>query len=130
MALVAGDYKCLEKSLPTALSQEGKARRPKANEVKAITGFTIGGVAPIGMTASLPMVIDRSLKRFDAIYTAAGHPRCVFPIAFADLKLMTEAIVSFNTAEPLDGLSIDAPGLASSKTFDESHESRHMGATE
>ena len=130
MALVAGDHKCLEKSLPTALSLEGKVGRPKANEVKAITGFTIGGVAPIGMTACLPMVIDRSLQRFDTIYAAAGHPRCVFPIAFADLQLITEAIVSFNIAAPLDSLSVDAPGLASSKIFNEGHESRHIGATE
>ena len=130
MALVAGDHKCLEKSLPIALSLEGKVGRPKADEVKAITGFTIGGVAPIGMTACLPMVIDQSLERFDTIYAAAGHPRCVFPIAFANLQLMTEAIVSFNIAEPLDGLSVAAPGLATSKPLDEGLESRHTGRTE
>ena len=110
MALVAGDHKCLESALPAVLCLEGKVGRPKANEVKAITGFTIGGVAPIGMTERLPMVIDQSFKRFDALYAAAGHPHCVFPIVFTDLQRVTGAIVTFNIAEPLAGVSFDRPG--------------------
>ena len=110
MALVAGDHKCLESILPAALCLEGKVCRPRASEVKAITGFTIGGVAPIGMTERLPMVIDQSFKRFDTLYAAAGHHHCVFPIVFTDLQRVTGAIVTFNIAEPLAGVSFDRPG--------------------
>ena len=110
MALVAGDHKCLESTLPAALCLEGKVGRPKASEVKAITGFTIGGVAPIGMTERLPMVIDQSFKRFDTLYAAAGHPHCVFPIVFTDLQRITGAIVTLNIAELLAGVSFDRSG--------------------
>ena len=127
MALVAGDHKCLEDNLPRALNLDGAVGRPQASEVKAITGFTIGGVAPIGMTARLPIVMDRSLKRFDILYAAAGHPHCVFPIGFADLQRLTEAIVSFNIATALGDQAIDTPRLATSRTFDEGREPRHTG---
>ena len=66
-ALVAGDHKCLEKSLPAALSLKGNVGRPKASEVKGVIASTIGGVPPLGMTARLPLVIDPSFKRFQAI---------------------------------------------------------------
>ena len=110
MALVAGDHRCLESTLPAALCLEGKVCRPRASEVKAITGFTIGGVAPIGMTERVPIVMDRSFGRFDTLYAAAGHPHCVFPIAFNDLQRMTGAIVTFNISEPLAEVSVDRPG--------------------
>ena len=110
MALVAGDHKCLESTLPAALCLRGKVGRPKASEVKAITGFTIGGVAPIGMTERLPMVIDQSFKRFDTLYAAAGHPHCVFPIVFTDLQQITGAIVTLNITDPLAGVRFDRSG--------------------
>ncbi|MBT7249199.1 MAG: YbaK/EbsC family protein, partial [Rhodospirillaceae bacterium] len=49
MALVASDHTCLEENLPRALNMDGTVRRPQASEVKGIPGFTIGGVAPIGL---------------------------------------------------------------------------------
>ena len=64
MALVAGDHQCLPENLPRALALDGnEAMRPDADAVKATTGYSIGGVAPIGSLTRLPMVIDRSLKR-------------------------------------------------------------------
>jgi prolyl-tRNA editing enzyme YbaK/EbsC (Cys-tRNA(Pro) deacylase) len=66
---------------------KGKVRRPQASEVKTITGFSIGGVAPIGLNHPLPMVMDASLKRFDKIYAAAGHPNCIFPSSFSALSI-------------------------------------------
>ena len=101
MALVAGDRKCVEKALPQVFNLDGKVSRPKADEVKAITGFTIGGVAPIGMKIILPTVIDESFKRFDTVFAAAGHPHCVFSITLNDLTTITAAMVSANIAEPL-----------------------------
>ncbi len=116
MALVAGDHSCREANLPRALNLEGDVRRAQATEVKGITGFTIGGVAPIGLAHPLPVVIDRSLKRFETIYAAAGHPHCVFPTTAKNLSRLTDGIISQNIAEPLDPDFKPAP-LRRSKTM-------------
>ena len=114
-----------EKSLPATLSLKGNVGRPKASEVKGVTASTIGGVAPLGMTARLPPVIDPSFKRFQAIEAAAGHPRCVFSITFVDFQRITEAITSRNIAEPLGGVTVDVPDLATAKTVNKDQDSRH-----
>ena len=44
-----------------------------ADEVKIITGFTIGGVSPIGHIKKIDILIDNSLERFNSLYAAAGH---------------------------------------------------------
>jgi prolyl-tRNA editing enzyme YbaK/EbsC (Cys-tRNA(Pro) deacylase) len=93
MALVAGDKRCDVKALPSALGLAGKARRADADMVQAATGFTIGGVAPLGFLAPLPLVIDQSLGRFDAIYAAAGHPHCVFATTLEELTRLTGGAV-------------------------------------
>jgi prolyl-tRNA editing enzyme YbaK/EbsC (Cys-tRNA(Pro) deacylase) len=102
MALVAGDRRCLEQNLPPVFFLKGTVRRPEAGEVKAATGFSIGGVAPVGLAQPLPIAIDRSLKRFDTLYAAAGHPHCVFPVSVPELKRLTGGIVSYNISEPLE----------------------------
>jgi len=119
MALVAGDNRCLEDSLGRTLRIEGAVRRPQASEVKAITGFTIGGVAPVGLAHPLPVVIDGSLKRFDKIYAAAGHPHCVFETTFDELAGLTGAVVSYGIGAPPEGTPRFAPKLKRSKTFTE-----------
>ncbi len=103
MALVAGDHRCIAENLPRALNLDGNdATRPDADAVKSVTGFSIGGVAPIGSATPLPMVIDHSLKRFETVYAAAGHPHCVFPVSINELKRMTGGIISYSIARPLE----------------------------
>lgn len=87
MALVAGDRRCDLARLPAALGIMGKVRRADADEVRAATGYAIGGVAPVGH--ALPVVIDASLERFDEVWAAAGHPHCVFPTTVAELVRLT-----------------------------------------
>ena len=100
LALVAGDHECKPENLPRALNLEGEVRKADADEVQAASGFSIGGVAPVGLALELPMVIDVSLKRFDTLYAAAGHPNCVFSATMVELKRLTKGIVSYNIAEP------------------------------
>ena len=78
MALVAGDRRLETRALPPALGLEGKVRRADAEVVRSATGFAIGGVAPIGHAAPLPIAIaiDASLGRFETVHAAAGHPHC------------------------------------------------------
>mgnify|MGYP000957054335 CR=1 FL=1 len=51
-----------------------------ADQVKEVTGFTIGGVSPVAHLNPLNIYIDQSLSRFKNIYGAAGHPNCIFKI--------------------------------------------------
>ena len=63
-----------------------------AENVKNITGFSIGGVSPIGHLNKIDILIDKSLMRFDTLYAAAGHPNCVFKTNFEDLKKITNGL--------------------------------------
>ncbi len=122
MALVAGDHRCVEENLPRALNMEGAVRRPGASEVKGATGFTIGGVPPLGLAHKMPLAIDRSLKRFETVYAAAGHPHCIFSATPAELIRVTGGIVSLNIAVPLDG--VEAPvSFRRNRTFQDADES-------
>ena len=62
-----------------------------ANEVKINTGFSIGGVAPVGHINKFNVLIDSSLRRFENVFAAAGHPNCVFKIKYKQLIKITSA---------------------------------------
>ncbi len=93
MALVAGDRRCAIKALPGALGRRGLVLRADAERVRDVTGFAIGGVAPLGHPHPLPTAIDASLGRFETVYAAAGHPFCVFPTTVLELSLLTGGAV-------------------------------------
>ena len=71
----------------------GALARADAEFVKARTGFSIGGVAPLAHTEPALTLIDRELFRFSEIWAAAGHPNGVFKLAPADLERLTGAPV-------------------------------------
>lgn len=81
MALVAGHNQLDEKKL-AGLCGVGrkKVKRASAEQVKAATGYTIGGVAPLGHTADMQIFFDEELLTFDTIWAAAGTPHTVFEI--------------------------------------------------
>jgi prolyl-tRNA editing enzyme YbaK/EbsC (Cys-tRNA(Pro) deacylase) len=56
-----------------------------ADDVRAATGFSIGGVPPLGHDRPLRTVVDESLRRFDTVWCAAGTPRSVFPVGTEEL---------------------------------------------
>ena len=60
-----------------------------AQNVKSVTGFTIGGVSPVGSKSKLETLIDHNLERFDNLYGAAGHPNAIFKISFVNLQKIT-----------------------------------------
>lgn len=68
-------------------------RRATANEVKAATGYAIGGVPPFAHTGPCRVICDRGLLAFDVVWAACGLPDAVFPIAPADLVRLSAAAV-------------------------------------
>ena len=71
----------------------GPVGRADAEFVKASTGFTIDGVAPVGHSTRPVLLIDRELFRFDELWAAAGHPNGVFRLSPAQLVQLTAAPV-------------------------------------
>ena len=61
--------------------------------VKEHTGFTIGGVSPVGLINSIEIMIDIELSRFQDIYAAAGHPNAIFRINLENLIKITKGTV-------------------------------------
>ncbi|TVR83395.1 MAG: YbaK/EbsC family protein [Rhodospirillales bacterium] len=98
VALVSGDRRCREAALPSALGLSGRVRRADAAAVRAATGFAIGGVAPVGFPAPLPVAIDAGLSRFDAVFAAAGHPYCVFRTTVTELQHLTGGVIAADLA--------------------------------
>jgi prolyl-tRNA editing enzyme YbaK/EbsC (Cys-tRNA(Pro) deacylase) len=60
-----------------------------ADAVRQATGYSIGGVPPIGFPATIPTFIDRDLLQYAIVWAAAGTPRHVFPIAPQELVRIT-----------------------------------------
>ena len=92
LCLIAGDKKASLNKIKKVLNIKN-ASMAAAEDVKNITGFTIGGVSPIGHLNKIDIFIDNSLERFNYLYAAAGHPNCVFKIKFIDLQKITDGSI-------------------------------------
>ena len=77
-----------------AVAGEPDVRRASANEARELTGFTIGGIPPIGHPRSIRVIMDPDLGRFPEVWAAAGLPTAVFPVAPATLRMLSNAHVA------------------------------------
>jgi Cys-tRNA(Pro) deacylase len=91
ICLVAGDKRCCLNKLKKILNNKDVSMA-NAEEVKKNTGFSIGGVSPVGHIKKLEIFIDKSISRFETIFAAAGHPNCVFKINYNDLIKITNGL--------------------------------------
>ena len=91
LVVTSGDKRVDEKKVAALIGGVGRA---DAEFVKAKTGFTIGGVAPVGHATEPVLLIDRELFRFDEIWAAAGHPNGVFMLSPQQLEALTGAPVA------------------------------------
>ena len=92
LCLVSGNKKASLNKIKKILNIKDVSMA-SAEDVKKITGYTIGGVSPIGHLNKVDILIDNSLKRFSSLYAAAGHPNCVFKINFMDLQKLTNGLI-------------------------------------
>ena len=88
LCLVAGDKRCSLNKLKK-FKDKKDISMASPEEVKTQTGYTIGGVSPIGHLNKIEIIIDKSLKRFNQLFAAAGHPNCVFKINFINIQKIT-----------------------------------------
>ena len=91
LVITSGDRRVDEKKVDALV---GKTGRADADFVKARTGFSIGGVSPVGHAQPPVTLIDRELFRFDEIWAAAGHPHAVFKLRPQDLERLAGAPVA------------------------------------
>ena len=68
-----------------------KLHRVDADYVKEKSGFSIGGVSPVGWINPATILIDEALNEYDVVWAAAGHPHSVYPTTFAELIQATGA---------------------------------------
>ena len=92
LCLVAGDKRASLNRIKKALKTKD-ASMASDEDVKNITGYTIGGVSTIGHLKKIEILIDKSLSRFNLLFAAAGHPNCVFKIDFTNLKKITNGVI-------------------------------------
>ena len=62
-----------------------KLHRVDADYVKERSGFSIGGVSPVGWISPATILIDEALNDYEIIWAAAGHPHSVYPTTFSQL---------------------------------------------
>ena len=92
LCLVAGDKRCSLNKVKKLLNQKDVSMAT-AEQVKEMTGFTIGGVSPVAHLNKVDIYIDESLKRFQNIFAAAGHPNAIFKINFKNLNEITNGVI-------------------------------------
>jgi Cys-tRNA(Pro) deacylase len=92
LCLVSGDKRCSLNKLKKKLDEKDVSMA-NPEEVKQVTGYTIGGVSPIGHLVKIKIYMDKNLERFSKVFAAAGHPNAIFGISFFELKKLTNAEV-------------------------------------
>ena len=88
LCLVSGDKRCSLNKLKKIL-HEKDVSMASPEDVKRVTGYTIGGVSPVGHFIKTKTYIDENLKNFNSLFAAAGHPNAVFEIDFKNLMELT-----------------------------------------
>ena len=92
LCLVAGDKRCSLNKLKK-IKEKKDISMATPEDVKTQTGYTIGGVSPVGHLEYIEIIIDNSLERFNELFAAAGHPNCVFKINYNDIQKITNGKV-------------------------------------
>ena len=88
LCLVSGDKRCSLNKLKKILDEKDVSMA-NPDDVKKITGYTIGGVSPVGLLSKVKIYVDTNLDRFTTVFAAAGHPNCIFKIEFNQLTKLT-----------------------------------------
>jgi prolyl-tRNA editing enzyme YbaK/EbsC (Cys-tRNA(Pro) deacylase) len=118
ICLTAGTNR-VDVALLAAVTGEADIRRATAREARELTGFSIGGIPPLGHPRPVRVVMDPDLGRYPEVWAAAGQDRSVFPVSPAALRTLTNATVAeiaeitpadLETGSPAGNLDAPDPG--------------------
>jgi len=90
LVITSGRHKVNTELVARELGVE-KLHRADADYVKESSGFSIGGVSPVGWINPATIVIDLALNDYETVWAAAGHPHTVFPTTYDELLRATNA---------------------------------------
>lgn len=93
LCLVAGPNR-VDLARLAAVAGESDVRRATAREAHELTGFSIGGIPPIGHSRTVRVIMDPDLGRYPVVWAAAGLPTAVFPVPPGTLRVLANATVA------------------------------------
>jgi prolyl-tRNA editing enzyme YbaK/EbsC (Cys-tRNA(Pro) deacylase)/predicted Fe-S protein YdhL (DUF1289 family) len=114
LVVTSGDRRVDEKKVAALVGPLGRA---DAAFVKAHTGFSIGGVAPLAHALAPVTLIDQELFRFDTIWAAAGHPHSVFQLSPQQLARLADAPVADVAQALVVAPPVNAPELIAARAI-------------
>lgn len=89
LVITSGRHRVNTELVANSLNVESLGRAD-ADYVKETSGYSVGGVAPIGWTNNPETIlIDIALRDYEIVWAAAGHPHTVFPTSFDELMRVT-----------------------------------------
>jgi prolyl-tRNA editing enzyme YbaK/EbsC (Cys-tRNA(Pro) deacylase) len=93
LCLVAGHNR-VDLARLAAITSAPEIRRATAREAHDLTGFSIGGIPPIGMERAVRVIMDPDLGRYPVVWAAAGLPTAVFGVPPGTLRILSNAMVA------------------------------------
>ncbi len=93
LCLVAGHNR-VDVARLAAVTGAADVRRASAREAHDLTGFSIGGIPPIGHARPIRVIMDPDLGRYPVVWAAAGLPTTVFPVPPGTLRILSNATVA------------------------------------
>ncbi|GAC1331999.1 MAG: hypothetical protein NVS2B16_28240 [Chloroflexota bacterium] len=90
LVLVCGDRKVDKRRLGQELNVR-KVRLADPDRTLLVTGYAVGGVAPVASLNPVPALMDRELLAYPVVYAAAGSPNAIFPVRPQQLLEITQA---------------------------------------
>ena len=93
LCLVAGHNR-VDVARLAVVSQAPDIRRATAREAHDLTGFSIGGIPPIGFDRPIRAIMDPDLGRYPVVWAAAGLSTTVFPVPPGTLRILADATVA------------------------------------
>ena len=88
LVIASGGHR-VDTMMLSAICDGAEITKANADDVRAATGFAIGGVAPVGHPEPLRTIVDIALSRYDEVWAAGGHPHFVFPTSYDELLRIT-----------------------------------------
>lgn len=87
LVVASGGHRVDEKLLGNLTG--GTITKANADDVRAATGYAIGGVPPVGLATQIPTFVDEALAEYEEVWAAGGHSHWVYPTNFSELLRTT-----------------------------------------